>query len=139
MRKSTRLAHCVGVLLLIAIPAGAQVPKNAPADPKKLMVGTWERTDLPAQFRQVKSYTDAHFIWVAHLVADGKVVAAGGGTYTFDGKICKEKYEYGSGNIQEFVKKDPASFMITFQGDGWVQEGKTPAGVMIRETYRHAK
>ena len=125
--------------LCIVVSAGAQDPKDAPAVQKKRMIGTWERTDLPAQYRQVKSFTDTHFTWVAYTVADGNVVAVGGGTYTFDGTICKEKYEYGSGNIQGFVKKDPPSFTITFKDEGWIQEGKTPEDVMIRETYRRVK
>ena len=139
MQKSARFWYYLVVFLLVAIPAEAQTRKAAPAGQKKQIVGTWERTDLPAPYRQVKSFTDTHFNWVAYLIADGKVVAVGGGTYTFDGKTCKEKYEYGSGNIQEFVKKEPPSFSITFEGDGWVQEGKAPNGALLREAYRRAK
>jgi hypothetical protein len=132
------LACLVGALLAVA-PAHGQVRKAERVDPKKQLLGTWEQTTVPPQFRQLKTFTDTHFIWVVYLKADGTVIAVGGGTYTFDGKECTEKYDYGSGPIKEFVTKPPPKFAIKFSGDGYTQEGKAPSGAMVHETYRRAK
>ena len=138
MPKTVHDVFCVAALL-IANRAEAQTRKADPTEKKNTLIGTWERTDLPAQYRQVKTYSDTHFTWVAYLAADGNVAAVGGGTYTFDGKTCKEKYVYGSGNINAFIKQEPPAFTIKFQGDGWVQDGKAPNGAMLHEVYRRAK
>jgi len=132
---------CILAAVLVAgSVAVGQTKKETKAPPKASVVGAWERVGLPAALRQVKMYSDTRFAWAAFQGADGQVAAVGGGTYTFDGKTLKETYEYGAGSvIAQFVKKEPATFTITFEKDGWVQEGKTPLGAEIRESYRRAR
>jgi phage pi2 protein 07 len=129
---------CGAALATAAVPMAAQGDKEEAAKKKKL-IGTWERSDLPPQYKQIKTFTDTHFMWVVYQPEDGKVLAVGGGKYTFNGKTCTEKYEYGSGNIQEFVKQEPPVFTLTFEDGGYLQEGKAPNGAELREKYRKAK
>jgi hypothetical protein len=101
------------------------------------LIGAWERQGLVAE-RQVKVFTQTHFVWVVHDRQSGMAVSVGGGTYRFDGATLTEKYEYS--NVPQLIGTE-LTLAVTFQdGDTWRQAGtaSTP-GVSLDETYRRVR
>src|SRR5262249_18443095 len=97
MLGSARFALVTGsVVVALAAPALAdEQPPKGKAERGRLE-GTWEHA-LPGEpgHRQVKVINLTHFVWVTYVRDGGQPLLVRGGTYTFDGKTCKEKYEFG--------------------------------------------
>jgi hypothetical protein len=142
MNRSLALSFTLTVAIATMICVrglAAQTEKEPGKNAKPRMNGTWQRDEVPEGYRYITSFTETHFHWVLYRPSDGKVAAVAGGTYMFDGKICKKKYEYGTGPFQEYVKQEPHALTITFEKGGWKGAGKGPDGGRISETYRRAK
>jgi hypothetical protein len=102
--------------------------------------GTWEHTfeDAP-EHRQVKIINQTHFVWVTYAREDGKPLLLAGGTYTFDGKIYKEKVEFGGPGLPAELVGKEQTFTVELEGDKWTHSGTLSIGLRIEEVWRRVK
>lgn len=136
------LAVSATALALVATLAMGQAddqPQEVKVE-RGLLEGTWEHTfeDAP-QHRQVKIINQTHFVWVTYVREDGKPLLLGGGTYTFDGKNYKEKYEFGGPALPAELVGKEQTFTVKLEGDKWTHSGTLSNNFQVRETWRRVK
>ena len=103
---------------------------------RRELMGTWERHPPEApDYRHIKIVGPGHFVWVVYEEATGIVVAMGGGTYEFDGKVYIEKLEFGDELIAwELVGREQV-FVARLDKGQWHHEGTLSNGVQVREVW----
>jgi hypothetical protein len=101
------------------------------------LVGTWERLDeTPPQYSHIKMLTATHFVWVSYDRSTGIVMAMGGGTYEFDGRVYIERLLFGGETLAgEFIGEDQF-FTANLDGDEWRHEGTLSNGFQVKEVWR---
>jgi hypothetical protein len=89
--------------------------------------GTWKMlTDagknVPAGYTGLKFITDTHFLL---MLADGEgnVIAGVGGTYTLDGNLYSESFDYVFPEFKRFQGEKPV-LKVTVEGGRMTIEGK---------------
>ena len=70
---------------------------------------------------------------------DGKVIAALGGTYMFQGENYVETPEYGVGDVLELLKGKPQTFTWKVEGNKWHHNGKLSSGLTIEEVWERVE
>jgi hypothetical protein len=141
MPRSTCLGTAPGLALVILVAMGSadNKPQLDKASRGRLE-GTWEHTFQNApQHRQVKIINETHFVWVTYVRQDGRPLLVGGGTYTFDGKTYKEKYEFGGPGLPaELVGKEQV-FTAELDGDKWTHSGTLSNDFRVDEVWRRVR
>jgi hypothetical protein len=141
MTRSACFATATGLALasLAALGWADDKPRSDNAERGRLE-GTWELTfdDAPEKL-EVKIINQTHFVWVTYFREDGKPLLMGGGTYTFDGKTYKEKYEFGGPGLPaELVGKEQI-FAAELDGDKWTHSGTLSNDFEVREIWRRVR
>jgi hypothetical protein len=141
MSGSTCLATAtaLAVNVLLAMRAADDKPQSDKAERGRLE-GTWEHTfENAPQNRQVKIINQTHFVWVTYVREDGWPLLLGGGTYTFDGKTYKEKYEFGGPGLPAELVGNEQTFTAELDGDRWAHAGTLSNDFRVREIWRRVK
>ena len=126
-------------IALAASALAAERPANARAERGRLE-GTWEHAlEGEPGHRQVKILNQTHFVWVTYERQDGKPLLLGGGTYTFDGKTYKEKYEFGGPGLPAELVGKEQTCTAELKGDQWTHTGTLTNGFRVREVWRRVK
>jgi hypothetical protein len=101
--------------------------------PAHSLCGTWERHGLVGA-RQIKMFTEGHFLWVVHKRESGAALSVGGGTYCFDGVVLTEKYEYS--NVPQLIGTEIKLTIVFQDRDTWSQAGTAAVpGISLDESY----
>ena len=132
------VAGSVIVALAVSALAGEQ-PSKGKAERGRLE-GTWEHALEGAPgHRQVRIINQTHFVWVTYEREGGKPLLLGGGTYTFDGKTYKEKYEFGGPGLPAELVGKEQTFTAELEGDQWTHAGTLSNGFRVREVWNRVK
>jgi hypothetical protein len=145
MPRSTRFLFATGLALATLMAIGCR-SRSADKTPQLMnaqrgpLEGTWEHTfeDAP-QHRQVKIINPTHFVWVTYVREDGTPLLMGGGTYTFDGKNYKEKYEFGGPGLPAELVGKEQTFTAELEGDKWTHSGTLSNDFRVEEIWRRVK
>ena len=137
MTRSPHFAIATG-LALITLAAMASADNQPRMDrAARRLEGTWEHTFVNApEHRQVKIINQTHFVWVTYVREDGAPLLLGGGTYTFDGKTYKEKYEFGGPGLPAELVGKEQTFSVELEGDKWTHAGTLSNGFRVSEIWR---
>ena len=128
------LAMLAGVMLLAGCAAGGRWDVRHGRDTS--LVGTWERFDEQApQYRHIKMLTLTHSVWVSYDRSSGAVVAMGGGTYDFDGRVYIEHLLFGSEALPAGLIGEDQFFTAKIDGDTWHHAGTLSNGFQVREVW----
>ena len=141
MTRSHRLVVATGLALAALVGCQAVDDKPRPDGGERgRLEGTWEHTfDDAPQHRQVKIINQTHFVWVTYVREDGSPLLLGGGTYTFDGKTYKEKYEFGGPGLPAALVGKEQTFKARLDGDKWMHSGTLSNDFRVREVWRRVK
>jgi hypothetical protein len=104
------------------------------------LVGTWERRppEDPG-YRHIKILGPQHFMWAVYEGDTGAVVAVGGGTYSFDGRVYIEMLEFGSENLPGELIGEAQVFVAIVDDGVWHHEGTLSNGAQVRETWTRSR
>jgi hypothetical protein len=141
MTRSHAIATAIGLVVLLAVGIGAAAyDQSAPGGARGRLEGTWEHTfENAPEHRQVKIINQTHFVWVTYNREDGRPLLLGGGTYTFDGKTFKEKYEFGGPGLPAELVGKQQVFTAELDKDKWTHSGTLTNGVRVEEIWRRVK
>ena len=104
--------------------------------------GTWEMVSgygaiRPAQGRrQIKIFSRGHFVFALYNTETGKLIWAGGGTYTLNGTSYTEHVDFMSEAISAGIAGKDQSFTVTVEGDTLTQKGRLSSGEKLNETWK---
>jgi hypothetical protein len=128
----------LAAIALMAASGGDELSKDK--SERGPLEGTWEHTfkDAP-EHRQVKIINRSHFVWVTYVREDGRPLLLGGGTYSFDGKTYKEKYEFGGPGLPAELVGKEQTFTAKLDGDEWTHSGTLSNEFRVREIWRKVK
>ena len=152
-RRRIALGLCLAVCLCAVSlrgegPAAAATKAGKAVDLRAALVGTWkiesmkvdgQAQDLPASWVTYKHVTPAGFTWLSYDKSDGKVIRAGGGTWTLSGDSYTEKIEYGMGEAFDQIKNASHTFSCRIDGDTWLHTGKLASGTALDEVWTRVK
>jgi hypothetical protein len=141
MTRSTCFAIAAVLALVGGVGMGSAEDKPRPEKAGRgRLEGTWEHTfkDAP-KHRQVKIINQTHFVWVTYVRADGRPLLMGGGTYTFDGKTYKEKYEFGGPGLPAELVGKEQTFTAELDGDTWMHTGTLSNDFFVREIWHRVR
>jgi hypothetical protein len=128
------IAVLVGIMLIAGCAAGGRWGEGRGRNTS--LVGTWERLDEQApQYRHVKMLTPTHFVWVSYDRSNGVVVAMGGGTYDFDGRVYIEHLLFGNEALPAGLVGEDQFFTAKIAGDTWRHEGTLSNGFHVSEVW----
>jgi hypothetical protein len=133
------------LLCLILALVGSTFPAPLPAQDATTnkLVGTWkmvsgkyggQQSTLPKDSTTLKHITSTHFMWATYDEV-GKVTRAGGGPYTFNGKILEETPAYGMGPDFGVVKGKTQTFECKVEGKRLYQSGTLSNGRTLEEVW----
>ena len=118
------------ILIVPILFAFASEPKESP---NEKLIGSWNLiqykygldqgfSDVPEFMYYVKNITKTHFSWCSYNPEDGKVIGAGGGTYTIDGNSYTESTDfwYPSGTS---IPGTETAFEYKLKGKLWTISG----------------
>jgi hypothetical protein len=137
MTRSTCFAIAVVLAVVGGVGMGSADDKSRPEKAGRgRLEGTWEHTfENAPEHRQVKIINQTHFVWVTYVRADGKPLLMGGGTYTFDGKTYKEKYEFGGPGLPAELVGKEQTFTAELDGDMWTHTGTLSNDFFVKEIW----
>ena len=135
-----KITSLLFVLLFAVCSMHAQ---NAKSD----IVGTWKLVSQSHDGKKIplgdvtklKFISKKYFTWVSYPNSN-KIIrhSVGGGTYTFDGKICVETFEYaGVGATQYLGKKYIHN--VELKGNRLHQWGKNSSNIYIDELWERVE
>lgn len=136
MRRAL-LAAGIALASVFLVGVGPGRPAAGPTPGRGLLEGTWMHTfDDAPDHRQIKVINRTHFVWVTYERNTGRPFVVGGGTYTFDGKVYKETFEFGSRGIPQQLLGKEQSLKVDLAGGEWQLSGTLTNGMRIREVWR---
>jgi hypothetical protein len=141
MTRATCFAIAAVLALAGGVGMGSTEDKPRPEEAGRgRLEGTWEHTfeDAP-EHRQVKILNQTHFVWVTYVRADGRPLLMGGGTYTFDGKTYKEKYEFGGPGLPAELVGKEQTFTAELDGDTWAHTGTLSNEFFVKEIWHRVR
>lgn len=138
MFASTRNAMVASLVAVTLVAASTEPSQNKVG--RGPLEGTWEHTFKNApEHRQVKIINQTHFVWVTYVREDGRPLLLGGGTYRFEGKTYKEKYEFGGPGLPAELVGKEQTFTAELEGDKWTHSGTLSNGFLVREVWHKVK
>jgi hypothetical protein len=131
-----RIMAVTAVLLLIAGCSGTGIGTSSGLS-RGWLVGTWELVASGMnQYRQIKTLTSSHFVWVTYERGTGVLVASGGGTYELDGTAYRERLGFVSdAGMLGLIGLDQV-FTARRDGDRWHHAGTLTNGFKVDEIWR---
>ena len=124
------------VLILFAVTVSAQQAKSSIIGTWKLISQSHDGKKIPlGDVTKLKFISKKYFTWVS-FPNSNKIIrhSVGGGTYTFDGKICTENFEYGGVGATQYLGKKYVH-NVEIKGNKLHQWGKNTSNVYIDEVW----
>ena len=128
------------VLMFIAMCVNAQQTKSNIIGTWKLISQSHDGKKIPlGDVTKLKFISKKYFTWVS-FPNSNKIIrhSVWGGTYTFDGKICIENFEYGGVGATQYLGKK-YTHNVEIKGNKLHQWGKNTSNIYVDEVWERVE